>query len=219
MEYNLNSFDPVTMIIIFVGMALLPLLLIITTSFLKVSIVLVIMRNALGVQQVPPTIAIYGISIALTVFIMAPTFNEMKNKVDFSEFQKVEGSHLLSIAERGGEPLKEFMLKHTHPDVIDSFYNTTIEIWPETMSIGNDKSNFIILLPSFVVSEIQSGFKIGFLLYLPLIVVDLIVSNILLALGMQMVSPMTISLPLKILLFVAVNGWEKLLNSLALGYI
>jgi type III secretion protein R len=215
----MQSFDPLSMIVVLSSMALLPFMFMITTCFLKIAIVLVIVRNALGVQQVPPTMAIYGIALALTVYIMAPVFVETQKCFDDFDYKQLDKSQLVSYLQQGSEPLKKFMLRHTSPDVMDTFVATTKELWPKEMQLPDGSTNLLVLIPSFVVSEIQSGFKIGFLVYLPFIVIDILVSNILLALGMQMVSPATLSMPLKILLFVVANGWEKLLHSLALGYL
>lgn len=213
------QFDPVSTIVIFSSMALVPLLLMITTCFLKVSIVLVIVRNALGVQQVPPTMAIYGIALAMTAYIMAPVFYEISDIMDGVDVRSAQTSQLVTYIEQGAEPLKAFMKRHVSPDVMTTFIDTTAELWPVEMRDEATHDNFLILIPSFVISEIQTGFKIGFLIYLPFIVIDLLVSNMLLALGMQMVSPMTVSMPLKILLFVVANGWQQLLHSLVLGYL
>ncbi|MBX2847818.1 MAG: type III secretion system export apparatus subunit SctR [Acidiferrobacterales bacterium] len=213
------QFDPVSTIVIFSSMALVPLLLMITTCFLKVSIVLVIVRNALGVQQVPPTMAIYGIALAMTAYIMAPVFYEISDIMDGVDVRSAQTSQLVTYIEQGAEPLKAFMKRHVSPNVMTTFIDTTAELWPAEMRDEATHDNFLILIPSFVISEIQTGFKIGFLIYLPFIVIDLLVSNMLLALGMQMVSPMTVSMPLKILLFVVANGWQQLLHSLVLGYL
>lgn len=213
------QFDPISMIVIFSSMAILPLAMMVTTSFLKISIVLLIVRNALGVQQVPPTMVIYAIALAITAYIMSPVLNDIKNQISEVDIKNAETSELVAHLEKGSEPLKNFIKRYASEDTSASFINLTKELWPEDMVEEANEDSFLILIPSFIISEIQSGFKIGFLIYLPLIAIDLLVSNLLLALGMQMVSPMTISMPLKILLFVIADGWEKLLHSLILGYL
>jgi len=212
------GFDPITMIVIFMGFALIPLLLMITTCFLKIAVVMVIVRNALGVQQVPPTMALYAIALVLSLFVMYPIFDEISEMVEFSPDLYADKSQLLANLKIASGPIKEFMVKHSDPDVVISFVDAATEIWPEKYQDSISSNSLILIIPSFVISEIQSGFMIGFLIYLPLIVIDLLVSNLLLALGMQMVSPMTVSLPLKILLFIVVDGWEKLLRNLVMGY-
>lgn len=205
------------MVVIFAGLALVPLLVMVTTCFLKIAIVMVIVRNALGVQQVPPTMAIYGISLAISVFIMAPVLNEIKDSISNADLSFVAGADYLSEISNHLEPLRNFMLIYIDPAVSSTLGETTSLIWKDSSSQALE-NNIFITIPAFVISEVQAGFKIGFLIYLPFLVVDILVSNLLLAMGMQMVSPMTISMPLKILLFVVVDGWERLVESLILSY-
>lgn len=212
------GFDPVTMIMIFIGFALLPLLLMVTTCFLKIAVVMLIVRNALGVQQVPPTMALHSTALVLSIFIMYPVFDEISDIANLTPETYADRTLLIENVTKASEPLKAFMMKHCDPDVMTSFIDASALIWPAKYESTISRDNILLVVPSFVVSEIKSGFIIGFLIYLPLIVIDLLVSNLLLALGMQMVSPMTISLPLKILLFIVVDGWEKLLKNLVIGY-
>jgi len=212
------GFDPITMIMMFVGLALTPLILMITTCFLKIAVVMVIVRNALGVQQVPPTMALYSTALVLSLFVMYPVLDEVTEVVDLSAEIYSDRNILIENFKAGSVPIKEFMLRHVDPDVISNFVDASAELWPPEYQAEMTRDSLILIIPSFVISEVQSAFMIGFLIYLPLIVIDLLVSNLLLALGMQMVSPMTVSLPLKILLFVIVDGWEKLLKNLVIGY-
>jgi len=214
-----GGFEPYPLILLLAGLSLLPFLLVVTTSFLKISMVLLIVRNAMGIQQVPPNMALHGIALALTIFIMAPTIQQINEKVDDLSLEDKSVTAILDNVAPVAEPLVMFMKKQVHPDVKTMMLDTAKSIWPQEMYENTEKDNFMLLIPSFVISELQTGLKIGFLIYVPFIVIDLLVSNILLALGMQMVSPMTISLPLKILLFVLVDGWAKLLHSLALSYV
>ncbi len=212
------QFDLITMVTLFVAMALIPLLLMISTCFLKIAVVLVIVKNALGVQQVPPTMAVYGIALALTLYIMAPVFLDVKINLEALGVFNNSSGQLSEIINVSLPPMTEFMSRHTDPTVKEMLTGTTQHIWSSTRQDMGKNAEILLVIPSFVVSEIQAGFKIGFLIYLPFIVIDLLVSNLLLALGMQMVSPMTISMPLKILLFVVADGWQKLLQSLILTY-
>ena len=155
----------------------------------------------------------------MTAYIMAPVFSDMKAQLDSVDLRSTKTSELVTYLGEGSAPLKTFMKRHIKEDVVTAFVDTAHEIWPKELAEEADDNNFLILIPAFVISEIQAGFKIGFLIYLPFIVIDLLVSNLLLALGMQMVSPMTIAMPLKILLFVVANGWQHLLHSLVLGYL
>ena len=216
---SFGNVDPMMFALFLGGLALIPILLMITTAFLKIAMVLIIARNAIGVQQVPPNMAVYGIALAATLFVMAPVFKDMsaqikEQAIDLSSFEKVQES-LTTVA----EPLTEFMSTNTHTGISDRFIANAKKLWPEEMKADALADNPLIAIPAFVISEMQAGFEIGFLIYIPFIVIDLIVSNILLALGMQMVAPMTVSLPLKILLFVMVDGWTRLLDGLIFSYI
>ncbi|AGE24114.1 MULTISPECIES: type III secretion system export apparatus subunit SctR [Pseudomonas] len=211
--------DPVVLALFFGAMSLLPMLLVVCTAFLKIVIVLMITRNAIGVQQVPPSMAINGIALAATLFVMAPVGyqiaeNLKTSPLDMSNVQTLQATGLVAI-----QPLRTFMTRNTDPDVLTHLQENSARMWPPEMAQSTQREDWVLLIPAFVVSQLQAGFEIGFLIYIPFIVIDLIVSNLLLALGMQMVSPMTISLPLKLLLFVMVSGWSRLLDSLFLSYL
>jgi type III secretion protein R len=213
-----NHTDPLTLSLLLAALSLLPLILITTTSFLKTVIVLLITRNAIGVQQVPPSMAIYAIALMLTAYVMAPTLQTMTGPV--SEILNGKGSG--SWAEAAGrtvEPLRLFMVKRTKTDDRMAFVEKARKLWPAEQASKASEDDFFIVVPAFMISEIQAGFEMGFLVYIPFLVVDLIVSNLLLALGMQMMSPTTISLPLKLFLFVAVDGWGKLLHAILDTYL
>ena len=216
---NLQGIDPVLIALFLGGVSLMPMLLIVCTAFLKIVIVLMITRNALGVQQVPPSMAINGIALAATLFIMAPVGYEIAQAVkvtpvDMSSVQAFQDTSTHAI-----QPLRAFMARNTDPDILTHLVETSVRMWPPEMAQSTHRDDLILLVPAYVLSQLQSGFEIGFLIYIPFIVIDPIVSNLLLALGMQMVSPMTISLPLKLLLFVLVSGWSRLLDSLFLSYL
>lgn len=214
-----NGFDPIVLTLTLTGLALLPLLLIITTSFLKIAIVLIIARNAMGVQQAPPTMALYAIALAMSVLVMAPTFQTMIHKAEGMDLSLNNKEALLENIVEVAQPLRVFMARQTSADTQSMFLDSAKKLWPAELARNASVDDFMIMIPAFVVSELQTGFEIGFLIYIPFIVIDLIVSNLLLALGMQMVAPMMVSLPLKILLFVMVDGWGKLLNGLVLSYV
>ncbi|WP_297833673.1 type III secretion system export apparatus subunit SctR [Pseudomonas sp.] len=204
---------------LFLGaLSLIPFLLIICTAFLKISMVLLITRNAIGVQQVPPNMAMYGIALAATMFVMAPVAHQIQQRVHEHPLEIGSSDKLQASADTVMEPLQRFMTRNTNPEVLAHLMDNTHRMWPADMADKANKEDLLIAVPAFVISELQAGFEIGFLIYIPFIVIDLIVSNLLLALGMQMVSPMTISLPLKLLLFVLVSGWSRLLDSLFYSY-
>lgn len=211
--------DPLILAIFVAALSLMPMLLIICTSFLKIVIVLMITRNAIGVQQVPPSMAINGIALAATLFIMAPVGYAIAERLKVSPLDTSNVQLFLQTGREAIQPLSAFMLRNVDPDVLTHLLENTTRLWPAEMAQEVQREDLILLVPAFVLSQLQAGFEIGFLIYIPFIVIDLIVSNLLLALGMQMVSPMTISLPLKLLLFVMVSGWSRLLDSLFLSYL
>jgi type III secretion protein R len=214
---NLLSSDPLLLIGVLVALAVMPVLLIGGTCFLKIAMVLMIVRNAIGVQQVPPQIAIYGIALCLTFFIMAPVGSEMADHLNESEFSGHTLQSKLEAGQRLIDPWRRYLQHNASEDAVDTFMEISRKRWPPALQSSISTSHLAVLLPAFVLSELQRAFEIGFLLYIPFIIVDIVVSNILLALGMQMVAPMTFSLPLKLLLFVAVDGWRHLLTALAGG--
>ena len=216
---TVQGVDPFLLALFLGGLSLLPMLMVVCTAFLKICIVLMITRNAIGVQQVPPSMALYGIALAATLFVMAPVGYETaqiikQSPLDMSSVQALQDSGLQAV-----EPLRAFMVRNTAPDVLSHLLENAGRMWPVEMAQQVRRDDLILLVPAFVLSQLQAGFEIGFLIYIPFIVIDLIVSNLLLALGMQMVSPMTISLPLKLLLFVLVSGWTRLLDSLFMSYL
>ena len=218
----MNSFqgiDPVVLALFLGALSLMPMLLVVCTAFLKIVIVLMITRNAIGVQQVPPGMAINGIALAATLFIMAPVGYEMAEIVKVSPLDLTSVGALQQTGMEAIKPLRTFMLRNSDPDILTHLLENAMRMWPAQMAQEVQREDLILLAPAFVLSQLQAGFEIGFLIYIPFIVIDLIVSNLLLALGMQMVSPMTISLPLKLLLFVMVSGWSRLLDSLFFSYL
>lgn len=215
-----GQYDVVSFAILLGMLSLVPLIVVTTTSFLKISLVLLVLRNAIGIQQVPPTLAIYGIALAMSVFVMAPTVQEIGNramKID-PKMSDSRSAPILAQAKDAFEPLRTFMLKYSRPDQRELFLASAKKLWPKEAAKDATSSDTLILIPAFVVSELQTGYEIGFLIYIPFVVIDLLVSNLLMALGMQQVSPQTITIPLKLLLFVLIDGWAKLLNALALSY-
>ncbi|SEK10074.1 type III secretion protein R [Variovorax sp. OK605] len=214
----MGNFDPITLAFLLALMALLPTVVVVTTSFLKIAVVMSLLRNALGVQQMPPNIALYGMALILSAYIMAPVGAHMYDRLATSPEALRSVPALVSSVREGAEPLREFMVRNSKPAQRDFFVSTAQKMWGPVLAADVTQRDFLVLMPAFVVSELTSAFQIGFLLYLPFVVIDLIVSNILLAMGMMMVSPVTISLPLKLFLFVMVDGWSRLIQGLILTY-
>lgn len=222
---NAGTANPVVLIIVMGAMALAPFALIMLTSFVKISVVLSILRNALGTQQVPPNQVITGISLILTVFIMAPVVEKMyaeAGNIGQTEaiFSEMSVKQIFEAAQRGREPLRQFLERHAKAFDRNMFLELAKAMAKRN---GNNPdeiqiTDFRIVIPSFVTSQLTEAFQIGFLLFIPFLVIDMVVSNILQAMGMFMLSPTMISLPFKLLLFVLVDGWVLLIRSLVLGY-
>jgi len=205
-------------IILMTVLGLLPFLMVTMTAFLKISVVMFIVRNALGLQQTPPTLVLYSIALILTVFVSLPLIEDVSNRLaarplDVSSLDKLQES-----AKVVKDPVKAYLIRFAKPGERQFFLSSTARIWPESARANVKDDDFIILLPAFVSSELTRAFEIGFLLFLPFLIIDIIVSNILMAMGMMMVSPTLISLPLKLFLFVAVDGWSRLMHGLILSY-
>ena len=213
------GFDPITLALVLALMALLPTVVVVTTSFLKITVVMALLRNALGVQQVPPNLALHGMALILSAYIMAPVGAHMVDRLSAKPDALSNVSSLVSSVRESAEPLREFMLRNSKAEQRDFFVRTAQRLWGPELSAGMTERDFMVLMPAFMVSELTAAFQVGFLLYLPFVVIDLIVSNILLAMGMMMVSPVTISLPLKLFLFVMLDGWSRLIQSLILSYV
>ncbi|CAM2009311.1 type III secretion system export apparatus subunit SctR [Acanthopleuribacter pedis] len=215
---TLNLSDPLLLIGGLIFLSLAPFAAMMVTSFIKLTVVLQLVRNAMGVQNIPPNMVINGLAIVLSFYVMAPVAYEMIDIVhavnpDIKDFRA-----LVEALEQAREPLRDFLLKHSAPRERAFFFNAAQSVWPAEQLGKLGENDFVLLVPAFTVTELTTAFQVGFLLYLPFVAIDLIVSNILLALGMMMVSPMTISLPFKLLLFVLVEGWARVIHGLVLSY-
>lgn len=189
-------------------LSLAPSIIIMTTSYLRIIIVFHFLKTALGTQQMPPSQLLAGVALFLTLFIMAPTWTKvnddalkplMDNKITMEEAYN-----------KGIEPIRQFMFKHTRDEDMELFIGLSNQPRPN----NRDEIKTYILIPAFVLSELRAGFIMGFFLFIPFIMVDLIVSSILMSMGMMMMPPMMISLPFKILLFILVDGWNLIVGSL-----
>ena len=279
--------NPIVMVIVLGALALAPFVIVMLTSFVKISVVLSILRNALGTQQVPPNQIITGLAFVLTIFIMVPVARQMyddagnvANTKDI--FSEASVRTLFDASKKAKEPLRHFLSQHSHVKDRELFmdlaarleYNALANrqsptqqmpakvvppggreasiipaaiaapvLTPSAQAAGNspsvpaasgsqtaaappalakqnrpDKEDFQVLIPAFVTSQLKEAFEVGFLLFVPFIVVDMVIANILLAMGMQMLSPTVISLPFKLLLFVLVDGWFLIVRGLVLSY-
>ena len=208
MDTVLKDLSPVLQLLAVMAMfSLLPFMFVCMTSFLRYAIVFGILKQALGAQQIPPPIVLVGLSVILTFYTMGPVFQQMYD-VGSKPYQE-NGSIVLAISE-GSKPLKEFMLKQTREQDLAFFVQLARKEAPaaiEDVSIWE-------VAPAYILSELKTAFEISFIIFIPFIVLDLVVANVLLALGMFMLSPTIVSLPFKLLIFIAVDGWGLIVNGL-----
>lgn len=301
---DFSTLDPALILVTVVSLALAPFVAVMVTSFTKIVVVLSLLRNALGLQQVPPNVVINGLAIVLSIYVMYPVILDTHAAIEARKqglpppatsiittppaqtapppqaqaqtpppatvpsspaaaageqaeaeavvnaeqnaqdpFANVtDGSpappaanapppqaplpplpakgveRLLALAQAGKEPLRGFLLKHSHDAEREFFLQSAQRLLPPAKRNDITANDFIVIIPAFTVSELTAAFQIGFLIFLPFLIIDLVVSNILLALGMMMLSPTTVSLPFKLLLFVLIDGWAKLVHGLVLTY-
>jgi len=177
------------------------------TSFLRFTIVFSMLKTAMGTQSVPPAIVLIGLSLIMTIYTMSPVFQSMyeEGRVPY----ETNGDIVLTL-QKGSEPLKEFMLKQTRQEDLAFFVEKTRTKMPETP----EELTLWEVAPAYIISELKTSFEIGFIIFIPFIVLDLVVANILLALGMFMLSPTIVSLPFKLLIFIAVDGWSLIVKGL-----
>lgn len=194
-------------------LTLAPSLLIMTTAFTRIVIVLSLVRQAMGTPQLPPSQVIVGLALILTFFVMSPTINEINTKA----FQPYMNNKITQQAalKLGTEPLRQFMFKQTDETELALFIRMAKISNPKTRS---DVPTYV-LLPAFIISELKTAFKIGFMLFIPFIIIDIVVSSILVSMGMLFLPPTMISMPFKIILFVMINGWHLIAQSLVEGFV
>ena len=203
---------PVTVILALSLLSLLPAILLTCTSFTKVLIVLGLTRNALGLQGIPPNQVLAGLALFLSLFIMGPVLSEM-NDTGIQPY--LDGDKTASVAyDDGVEPLRDFMLDQTGDDELRLLTNVAGRKLPE----NRDEVSMATLVPSFVLSELKQAFIIGFIIFIPFLVIDIVISGALMALGMMMMPPVMVSLPFKLLLFVLVDGWGLVITSVVSSY-
>jgi len=196
-------------LVLMTALTLLPTLLLTMTSFTRIIVVLAILRTALGTQQTPSTQILIGLALFLTLFIMQPVFGKIYD--DAISPYLAEEISVTDALKNAEVPVKDFMLKQTREDHLSMFLNLSGK---GEIASPKDVSLFVIL-PSFITSELKTAFQIGFLLFIPFLIVDLVVASVLMSMGMMMLSPMIISMPFKLMLFVLVDGWALVLGTLA----
>ena len=216
---DLTQFSPSSALVTVIFLALAPFVAVMVTSFTKIVVVLSLLRNALGTQQIPPNVVLNGLALILTIYVMYPVGTAMMAELEGQESFTESTEEMFVAADSAKEPLREFMLKHSNEREREFFLSTIKRmVEPEQAELLSSR-DFIVVVPAFTISELTTAFQIGFLIFLPFVVIDLVIANILMAMGMMMLSPTTISLPFKLLLFVLIEGWAKLAHGLVLSYI
>ena len=201
----------IQMLIVMTVFSLLPFVFCCMTSFLRFVIVFSMLKTAMGTQQVPPSIVIIGLSMILTFFTLGPTFQRM---YEMGSVPYKQNQNIVEAISEGSKPLKEFMMKQTRESDLAFF----VELSQKTPPKSPEEITVWQVAPAFIISELKTAFEIGFIIFVPFIVLDLVVANILLALGMFMLSPTIISLPFKLLIFIAVDGWALIVQGLVTSY-
>ncbi len=214
-----NSSNTLDLIILITLLTLAPSLLVMLTCFTRFIISFSMLRNAMGLQQTPPNQVLVGLSLFLTLFVMSPVFAEI-NETVYVPYKNGEYTTVEALGQ-ASKPIKTWMLKNTSNDSMSFFINLTDSA--EELESQNDeefveKVPFTTVVPAFILSELKTGFQIGFLLYIPFLVIDIVVASTLMSMGMMMLPPTTISMPFKIMMFVLVDGWSLLIGSLVSGF-
>jgi len=209
---KIDGSNAVQILLLLGGITLIPALLFTVTGFTRILIVLGFIRTAMGTQQSPPNQVLVGIALFLTLFVMAPTIGAIKKEAwDPLSHHQISTATALHRAE---EPLREFMFKQTRTQDISLFVNLAHVKRPKTRS---DVPTYV-LIPAFIISELKTAFQIGFLIFLPFLIIDMIVASTLMSMGMMMLPPVLISLPFKILMFVLIDGWALVTHSLVASF-
>lgn len=207
---------PADLLLLVAGVTLAPIALVTLTSFLKISVVLSVLRHAIGAPQIPPNTVVTGLALLLTLAVMAPVADGVLAAAE-GPWPERGVAASLERARQAARPLRDFLARHARPQDRETF----VEVARRLASPGRAAprpEDFAVLAPAFVVSELRRAFTIGFVIFVPFLVVDLLVANVLLALGLTQLSPTSVSLPFKLLLFVGVDGWRLLARGLALSY-
>ena len=216
---DLTQFSPSSALITVIVLALAPFVAVMVTSFTKIIVVLSLLRNALGVQQVPPNVVLNGLALIFSIYVMYPTGLAMMAELEGREDLTANTDNLLEAANDAKEPLRDFLIANASERERAFFLDTIRRMTRDDLQQTVGPRDFIVIIPAFTISELTAAFQIGFLIFLPFIVIDLVIANILMAMGMMMLSPTVISLPFKLLLFVLIEGWAKLGHGLVLSYL
>ncbi|WP_137919914.1 flagellar type III secretion system pore protein FliP [Hydrogenophaga sp. 2FB] len=203
---------PIQTLLFFTALSFLPAVLLLMTGFTRIVIVLSLLRQALGTQSAPPNQVIVGLSLFLTLFVMGPTLDRVY--ADAYEPYSRNAITFDQALERGQAPMREFMLKQTRQSDFELF----AKLAKLPADVTAQTAPFRVLVPAFVTSELKTAFQIGFMIFIPFLVIDMVVASVLMSLGMMMLSPVLVALPFKLMLFVLADGWNLLIGSLAASF-
>lgn len=217
----MNS-EPDILIVVFALLAIgfVPLVALVATSYLKIVVVLGLVRNAIGVQQVPPNMVLSAIALILSAYIMAPVANAAYQSLTTDRVltKRLTPTTITQLADGIQQPLARFLSRHTTEKDRAFFVSSAKSLWAHEESLEVGADSLLILVPAFTVRELTRAFHIGFVLYLAFIAIDLIVATLTQAFGLTMLSPTPVAIPFKLLLFVGLDGWQRLIYALVLGY-
>ena len=211
--------NDISLIALLAFSTLLPFLVASGTCFVKFSIVFVMVRNALGLQQVPSNMTLNGVALLLSLFVMMPVAEQAYDHYRSENISFDSVGSIVQFTETGLDGYRAYLTKYAEPELVQFFEKAQQSRNAEVVADEGARPSLLALLPAYTLTEIKSAFKIGFYLYLPFVIVDLVISSILLSLGMMMMSPVTISVPIKLVLFVALDGWTLLSKGLILQYL
>jgi type III secretion protein R len=198
--------------------SLAPFVAMVVTSYAKVVVVLGLLRNALGVQQVPPNMVLNGIALLVSLYVMAPVAMSVAQTMSHEQTSPEPSQMAIQAFQAAREPFRQFLVKHTREREKLFFMRSAHVIWPQEFANQLQENDLIVLAPAFTLSELTDAFKIGFLLYIGFLVVDLVIANVLLSMGLNQVQPTNVAIPFKLLLFVVMDGWSALIHGLILTY-
>lgn len=214
---QINDLTGILLVIVAVG--LLPFVAMVVTSYAKIVVVLGLLRNALGVQQVPPNMVINGIALLVSVYVMAPVGVQAAKSMEWQSRPQKETSQLVINAFSAvREPFRMFLARHANEREKRFFVRSAKKMWPKEMVADVHEDDLIIVAPAFTLTELTDAFRIGFVLYIAFVVVDLIIANVLLAIGLNQLPPTNVAIPFKLLLFVVMDGWSTLIHGLVMTY-
>jgi type III secretion protein R len=210
--------DLTGLLLVIISVSLLPFVAMVVTSYAKIVVVLGLLRNALGVQQVPPNMVLNGIAILVSVYVMAPVGIAAEKALEGQQMAAQSSQAVIQVFGAVREPFRAFLVKHAQEREKRFFLRSASMVWPKEQAEQLKENDLIVLAPAFTLTELTEAFKIGFMLYIAFIVIDLIIANVLLAMGLNQITPTNIAIPFKLLLFVVMDGWSTLIHGLVMSY-